>query len=207
MKRKRSDENSARRPSGAAVQRPELTQTLYRALFREWARTGYQAISLERVAVEAGAGKAAIYRRWSSKLAFAQHAIEAVTLALTQVPPQATLEADIRAYLMHLRRGLRHPLIRRILPDLYAEQARGSELSTLLGPLAEFRRAQGTAWLQRAVERGELSPDADFEFALDLIPSPLYWRMVIRNQRITTAEVSLQAKHLAQALKAISAER
>ncbi|WP_439570025.1 TetR family transcriptional regulator [Roseovarius mucosus] len=64
MERNRSVVKSRRKPSGAAVQRADLTDALYRAFFEEWAERGFAAISLERVAARAGAGKAAIYRRF-----------------------------------------------------------------------------------------------------------------------------------------------
>ena len=72
MKRNRSDEKTRRVPSGAAVPRAELTEALYLAFFEEWAERGFSTLSLERVAARAGAGKAAIYRRFSSRLAFAE---------------------------------------------------------------------------------------------------------------------------------------
>ncbi|UXN75071.1 hypothetical protein N8D56_09185 [Devosia sp. A8/3-2] len=71
MERKSSDQKT-RVPSGAAVQKVELTEALYRAFFREWAEHGFSALSLERVAarrswesrdLSALAGKTAICRR------------------------------------------------------------------------------------------------------------------------------------------------
>lgn len=75
MKRKSIDRKEKRKPSGAAVIRAGLTIALQRALFEEWAQYGYLAVSLERVAARAGAGKAAIYRRWPSKLELVLEAI------------------------------------------------------------------------------------------------------------------------------------
>jgi len=54
MELKSTGDNRKRKPSGAAVVRRELTVGLYRALFEEWAGTGYTGISLERVVVRAG---------------------------------------------------------------------------------------------------------------------------------------------------------
>jgi AcrR family transcriptional regulator len=51
-------------PYGAAVMRPSVTEALTKALFEEWARTGYGALSLETVAKRARVGKAALYGRW-----------------------------------------------------------------------------------------------------------------------------------------------
>ena len=59
MERNRLDEKSKRRPSGAALMRDEVTNSLLRAFLEEWAVHGYAALSLERVAARAGAGKAA----------------------------------------------------------------------------------------------------------------------------------------------------
>jgi len=55
-------------------------------LFKEWARTGYAVISLDRVAVCAGVGKAAIYRKWASKRAFASVVIAGVKIAGSDRP-------------------------------------------------------------------------------------------------------------------------
>lgn len=204
MERKRIVEiKPKRKPSGAAVMRAELTTALHRALFEEWAESGYTGISLEKVAKRAGAGKAAIYRRWSSKLAFASEAIEVVGAALTGVCDQGSLEADLTAYLLQTRRSLRHRLIHRILPDLYAERARSSELAMVLDRLSDLRRQHGNQMLVRAIERGELPVDIDRELALDLIPSPLYWRMVIGNKPITRREIAVQAKALIAGLRTL----
>jgi AcrR family transcriptional regulator len=202
MERKSIDEKKKRQPSGAAVMRADLTDALCRALFEEWAEMGYAAISLERVAARAGAGKAAIYRRWPSKQDFATEAIERLSPKLTGEIDQGTLSADLEAYLLSLRRGLRHRLVRRILPDMYAERARSGELSVALDKLAVFRRQRGMDLLDRAIGRGELRADIDREFALDLIPSPLYWRMIIHGRRVSRGEIRVQVIALLAALRA-----
>ena len=202
MERKRSDETEHRRPSGAAVQKPELTRALYRALFEEWAAHGYAAISLERVALRARAGKAAIYRRWPTKLEFASEAVEAVGIGMTEVGDQGSLAGDVLAQLRALRTVLRHPLVRRILPDLHAERARNGELAPMLDRVAAARRARAEAMLDRAIERGELPAAIDRRLALDLLPSPLYWRLVVIGGRVSDDELRTQTRALLAAFRA-----
>lgn len=202
MERKRLDVTARRKPSGAAVMRSELTDALFRALFEEWARTGYAAISLERVAARAGAGKAAIYRRWPSKRDFASEAIETVGLSLSAFPDHGSLEADIIAFLLATRRTLRHRLARRIIPDLFAERMRSGDLAPVLERLSAARRRRGAAILDRAVARGELRADLDRELALDLIPATLYWRLVILGKPVGKAELHRQAAAILAALRA-----
>ncbi|CAH1672844.1 MULTISPECIES: TetR-like C-terminal domain-containing protein [unclassified Chelatococcus] len=202
MDRKSIDGNYRRKPSGAAVIRPELTAALFRALFEEWARTGYAAISLQRVAARAGAGKAAIYRRWPSKRDFASDAIETVGLHLSDFPDHGSLEADIIAFLVATRRTLRHRLACRILPDLFAERMRSGDLAPVLERLSAARRRRGAELLDRAVARGELRADLDRELALDLIPSALYWRLVILGKPVGKAALHRQAAAILAALRA-----
>lgn len=204
MERNRSDVKKRRPPSGAALQRPAVTMALIRALFEEWASVGYAALSLERVAARAGAGKAAIYRRWSSKYDFVCNAVAATAVDITAFSDEGSLESDILGFLKSLRRVLRHPLVRRILPDLIAECARSDELKPLLESVSIERRRRGAEILERAFSRGELPRSVDIELALDLIPAPLYWRMISTRRHASTAELKLQAKAICAALRASS---
>lgn len=201
MERKSIDHRK-RKPTGAAVIRPELTTALFRALFEELAQTGYAALSLERVAARAGAGKAAIYRRWPSKLEFVCEAIQSVGITVSDFSDHGSLAADIRAYLRTTRLAFRHPLIRRILPDLVAERSRTPEVSMTLDRLAAARRQLGHRMLDRAIARGELQPALDRELALDLLISSLYMRMIVHSKNTTIAEIDRQTIAIEAAIKA-----
>ena len=182
--------------------RPDLTARLFRALFEEWARTGYVGISLERVAACAGVGKAAIYRRWSSKRDFASKAIASIEIALLDSTDHGSLQADARAYLRATCTVLRHPLVRRIIADLVAERLRSGELATVLDRASMARRQFGHGLLDRAITRHELHEKLDRELALDLLFSPLYIRMVIQGKNVTRAELDRQAIAIDAGIKA-----
>lgn len=201
MTRNRSDVKIGRKPSGAAIPRAALTEALYRALFEEWAERGFAAVSLERVAARAGAGKAAIYRRWKSRLEFAGDALEMLGLELAPVADRGGLEADILFFLQRLRAVLRHPLVRRILPDVHAEAARSPEMRAISERVAQARRAQGVVLIERAIARGELSANIDKSLALDLLPAALYWRMIVIGKRVRKEFLVRQASAIAVALQ------
>jgi len=201
MERKSIDHHERRKPSGAAVIRPELTSALYRALFEEWAQTGYTGMSLERVADRAGAGKAAIYRRWPSKLEFACEAIRSVEVMRLGSTDRGSLQADIREYLRATRAVLRHPLVRRIIPDLVAERLRSNELSAMLDGIAAARRQFGHRLLDRAIARNELREDLDRELAIDLLFAPLYSRMIVRGKAFKQVDLDRLVIALDAAIK------
>lgn len=201
MERKGIDVVARRKPRGAAIMRPELTIALYRALFEEWAATGFAAISLERVATRAGAGKAAIYRRWPSKLEFACEAIRSVEVIRSCATDQGCLRADIREYLRATRTVLRHPLVRRIIPDLVAERMRSKELSAMLDDIAEARRQFAHRLLDRAIARNELRACLERDLALDLLFAPLYSRVIVLGKNFTKADLDRLAVALEAAIK------
>ena len=207
MERNRSVQKSGRIPSGAAVQSAELTDALYRAFFAEWAERGFAAISLERVAARAGAGKAAIYRRFSTHHDFAAAAVIALGLKMAMPEDGGSLHADVLAFLTRLRAVLRHPMIRRILPDLHAEAARSPAMRDLNSRVAAARRAQAQVILDRAIKRGELHRAVDRDLALDLLPAPLYWRMVVLGVTPKRDQLAAETVAIVAALKGSARRR
>lgn len=166
--------------AGAAVLQPDVTAAITRAAFRELARTGYAALSMEAVAHRAGVGKAAIYRRWPSKLPMVADLLARVGSPLAEIEDTGSLEGDLRALLARTLRLLRRPLVRRLLPDLHAEMARTPALGDAIrSGIQVDRRTHGRTLLHRAVARGELRPGFDEELALDLVPAVLYWRVIV----------------------------
>ena len=209
MERNRIDDNSfgqgnrQREPSGAAVKRQDVTDALTQAFFEEWARIGYAALSLERVAKRAGVGKAALYRRWSSKHAMAVDLVKKIGLTMTRIPDSGSLEQDLLQLLLSLRRTLRQKLIRRILPDLHAEMARNGELSGEIRATLQYeRRERAKVIIDRAVARGELPKSADYEIANDSLASILYWRIIVTGGNVSRAEIEKIARFIRAGLAA-----
>jgi AcrR family transcriptional regulator len=203
MERKSSD-HKARAPSGAAVQKIELTEALHRAFFLEWAKHGFSALSLERVAARAGAGKAAIYRRWPGKLQFAEDAISALGLKLAAFEDKGSLEGDIKAFHRRLRAVFRHPLVRRILLDIHAEAARSDEMKSISRRVTLTRREEARKVIGRAIERGELPAAINREIALDFLPSSIYWRLMVTKGALSKVELTLHTQGTIAALKALA---
>jgi AcrR family transcriptional regulator len=204
VERNRSDENIlvARRPSGAAVMQSDVTDALTHAFFEEWARVGYAALSLERVAKNAGAGKAALYRRWSSKVVMASDLLSRVGLTLFELPDTGSLQADLLAFLLALRVVLKHRVTQRVTVDLLAEIGREPALEAAIRPFQEARRKRVKTLIDRAIERGEVPKSIDRETAADLMVSALYWRLVVTGGRSTRQHLETLARMTAAAISA-----
>lgn len=169
-----------REPAGAAVLREDVTSAIRGAVFEELAAVGYGRLSIEGVARRAGVGKTAVYRRWNSKLDMVIEVVAEVAGQSLDVPDMGSLRDDLDMILMVASRALRHPLARKIIPDLLAEAARNPDISrTLETALQENQRAIGLRVVGRAIERGELPAGIDPDLAVDLIVGPLYWRVAV----------------------------
>jgi AcrR family transcriptional regulator len=174
---------AGRQPAGAAVLQEDVTEAIAGALFEELAAVGYGRLSIEAVAKRAGVGKTAVYRRWPSKKEMVVALVSQVAVAAIDVPDTGSLRGDVKGYLANASAALTHPLASTIIPDLLAELGRSDELGEAFSiALRDPRRDKAAELLRRAVTRGELAEDTDFELALDFLAGPLYWRLsVIRS--------------------------
>ena len=169
-----------RRVSVGPVLQSEVTDAIQTAFFEELAEVGYGRLSIDAVAKRAGVGKAAIYRRWRSKLDITVALASAVAVAAIDVPDTGSLRGDIRQYLSNASDALTHPLAQHIVPDLLAEATRNPALAdALLDNVRIPRRAKGAILFRRAMERGELPADSDLEMCMDILAGPLYWRLAV----------------------------
>src|ERR1700758_1253837 len=87
----------SRQPAGAAVLRPEKTKAIIAAFFTELADSGYQRLTMDRVAARAGVGKAALYRRWSSKQQMLIDLVDQLATAAVLPPDTGSLRGDLIA--------------------------------------------------------------------------------------------------------------
>ncbi|WAJ45314.1 TetR/AcrR family transcriptional regulator [Mycobacterium sp. Aquia_216] len=169
----------ARVPAGPTLQL-EVTEAIRNAFFEELADVGFGRLSIDAVARRAGVGKAAIYRRWKSKLDMTIALISEVAVGAIDVPDTGTLHGDVREYLNRGREAVTQRLAGKIIPDLLAEGSRNPDLtSALLEGVRDPRRIKAAQLIHRAIKRGELPADTDIGLCLDFLAGPLYWRLIV----------------------------
>lgn len=130
------------------------------------AETGYEGMTIDLVAARAKAGKATLYRRWSSKGELVIDAIGCMKqrhLDETPIPDTGTLRGDLVGMIKpdaidDSERKLR------IMSGLMSMLAHSPELAdAAVASFVEPRAAVNRLLLRRAVDRGEVSPDIDIE--------------------------------------------
>ncbi|MFF4803330.1 TetR/AcrR family transcriptional regulator [Streptomyces sp. NPDC001351] len=177
-----TEQQKKERPAtGGAVLRQRVTDAITEAAFAELAETGYARMSMEAVARRAGVGKAALYRRWSSKQTMIAELIRSkVTHTLPHTPATGDLHSDLRELLATFRSQLAHPLLARIWAGLLAEASHDDALAEgLHTEVTAPRRAAARTILQAAIDRGELPPGLDLDLGTDLLIAPLAFRVLV----------------------------
>ncbi|XTZ18861.1 TetR/AcrR family transcriptional regulator [Micromonospora echinospora] len=182
--------------------RDEITTAIRGAVMHELAAVGYSRMSIEAVARRAGVSKAAVYRRWNSKLDLVLEIVAAVAGQRLLLPDTGGLRSDLEALFLIMSRALRHKLASQIIPDLLAEAARNPQIAqTLQDVLRVNQQAMSDVLIGRAVERGELPATAAAGGAVDLIVGPLYWRLAVARAPFHPAELPQLAAAVESALR------
>ena len=164
-------------PSGHRALRSDVTDGIIESVLDELADVGYGRLSMDGVARRAKAGKAALYRRWSSKQ---EMVLDAVTTISVPALPETSgdLRTDVAALVRGVDEWISDPRMTRVLPDLLAEAVRNTDLAdALTARIGVTRRESGRVVIMAAIDRGEVRPDVDIEYVLDLVAAPVYWRI------------------------------
>lgn len=153
-------------------------QAILEATVRLLARDGYQALSIEAVAAEAGVGRPTIYRRYESKAALVAAALAELTRG---EPPR--LPADPRRAVLTLlgatARAIATPGGMTIIGTLLAQEARDPELVRIFREdVFRPRHAIVRHVLAQAVAAGEIDPSTDIAVVLDVLFGALLARAV-----------------------------
>jgi AcrR family transcriptional regulator len=148
-------------------------------------------LTVEGVAVRSGVAKSTIYRRWRSKEDLALAALlEVIQQEPRPVRHVGSTRSALVAYLGRLIENLNSKLYGRVIRGLISdlgvdlELARGFRERVLARRVAAVREL-----LQRGIERGELRRDLDLEIAVDLLLGPIYYRLLISGEPLTSAFV------------------
>lgn len=133
---------------------------------------GYNGTNMNDIAARAGVGKAAIYRRWSSKAALITDALVywRPDLMTDDVPDTGSLTGDFDAIVERAARNdeelISYDLVLRVAMEAVHDPQLAPALDELM--LLKGRRVV-TAILEQAAARGEVAPDRDWSLIADVM--------------------------------------
>ena len=164
---------SLRRPLGRCRPLdPARDAAILQAALEGLIEDGYDRLSMDQIAARAHAGKGALYRRWPSKAALVVDAIVAWRLSRSpaDIPDTGSLRGDLDASLREMPDFDESDAMFGVLLGLVTAASRDSELADALQVnVLEVPRRAISDVLDRAVARGEISPNRDLGLVADMI--------------------------------------
>jgi AcrR family transcriptional regulator len=139
---------------------------------------GYDATNMDDIAARAGVGKAAIYRRWSSKAALITDTLVywRPDLLTNDAPDTGSLAGDLDALVERVGRNDNDMVTSDLVLRVALEAVRDPELASALDDLMLFRgKRVFSTILAQAAARGEIA--ADLVLAMGLL-------QVVRGQTV-----------------------
>lgn len=163
------------RPRSEASRRAILSTALRLAR-----RDGYESLTMDRIAAEAGVGKQTIYRWWRSKAEVTLDALRDLADEQIESVDTGRMDGDVEELLAQTFATSRtHPGLDRVLCALMGEAQRDPAFAALFREqLIEPRRKVLQAVLERAQQRGELPRSADLALLLDVVFGTMWYRML-----------------------------
>ncbi len=140
--------------------------------------TGYGNLTIDAVAERAGASKATIYRRWSSKSDLVVAAISTVIVPV-DVADQGDFVTEFRSYLIDRFAIYGNESGRRLVAALIGAAPTDLELGEALRTWLAGTRRSTIALLERGRARGDVRTDVDLASIVTLVSAPLLHRGVV----------------------------
>ena len=150
-----------------------------KAALRLVTKKGYQAVSVNQIAREAGVGKMTLYRHWSNKAGLVMESLLFLIGSETDFPESGTAierirhQLDLQAAFFRSSRGT-------LIRSLVAEAQSDSELAIAFRENWLNPRRDGVRrMMQLAIAEGSLRADIDVEVAIDLLYGAFYYRLLL----------------------------
>ncbi|HCT81058.1 MAG TPA: TetR family transcriptional regulator [Micromonosporaceae bacterium] len=150
------------------------------------AARSFAKVTIEAIAAAAGVGKQTIYRWWPSKGALAMDAINDRIGEATDFPDTGDIVIDLTRQMsevVELLNGEIGTIFRGIIAEAQSDPALGT---AILDEIIEPRTRTCEVRLAKAVAGGQLRSDIPTRVMVELLYSPLYYRILFGTDPLTT---------------------
>ncbi|MFE5401466.1 TetR/AcrR family transcriptional regulator [Streptomyces sp. NPDC056580] len=155
-----------------------LERAILDAALEQLSTVGWNGLTMEGVAVGAQTGKAAVYRRWSSKEDLVADALEAGLPPVEEVPDLGSVREDLLALCrrardaMFSRPGFALRAVIHECDPAQVERFHGVIFEGVVEPMIDQLREV----IIRGIRREEVRPDADNGYVFDTVPAMMMYR-------------------------------
>jgi AcrR family transcriptional regulator len=168
-----------------------IDASILSATVDELIERGFKGVSMESIAARAGVAKTTLYRRWSNDLDLTLAAMASIEQTDAE-PPDLSVRDTIVWLADGMRRRWSNPRFAALMRQAMANGSVQPEVFRQARErfLADHLRRMNAA-LQRGVDEGLISADADLDWVRRLITSPIIATAVTFGEPVTTAQLEL----------------
>ncbi|WP_131737304.1 TetR-like C-terminal domain-containing protein [Actinomadura roseirufa] len=138
------------------------------------------SFTMDEAAAAAGVSRASVFRRYATKR---DMLLDALALALDaqvpETPDTGSLEGDLLVIVTQTVAGLESPEFTRATREIFGEAGRDAGVAEVIRTAMRDKRRRDWSIFDRAIERGELSPDADLWLLSDMVVALTVYRALI----------------------------
>jgi AcrR family transcriptional regulator len=171
------------RPGGRAAR---VVDAIMWATITELARTGYEMLRVDDIAVVAKVNKTTIYRRWPTKVDLVAAAIRASGRDLAVMPNTGSVRGDLLAMLAAQAEKYKKTEMR-CLTRVFLGEISSPELARLVRSMRAEYRERWIEILRRGIARGDLPEGTPVEIVTDLISSASSMRLIRNDEPLDPA--------------------
>ncbi len=140
---------------------------------------GFEGLSIEGIAEDAGVGKATVYRWWPNKAALVIEAFLEKVQPELRFPKNASVREAIHQQMRRLIRLMRGEFGNMLAVIIGAGQSQPEMIEAIQKYWVAPRRKEARELVMQAQERGEIRSDLSADTILDILYGPLYFRLLI----------------------------
>ncbi|WP_367136474.1 TetR/AcrR family transcriptional regulator [Saccharothrix sp. HUAS TT1] len=187
------------RPGGRSAR---VRTAVLEAVLVELTERGYLSLTVENVADRAGVHKTTVYRRWGTVDALIADTLDHTREHEWPVPDTGTVEGDLIAIATEVADAFADPARRSVPVAVVAAALQSGRAAEAKARFYAARQAEAARVVTRAVERGELPPQADPVELIRLTCAPLYHRIFVTGEPVDRAIAERSARAALAAARA-----
>lgn len=148
---------------------------------------GVAGVTLDAVARRSGVAKTTIYRHFESGDHLLLEAV-AELIECVEAPDTGTLRGDLAAALAGFTDAVEATGLRRLGVSMLHRSLDDAEFAEMHRAMVDQKRSPVRVILQRAIARGEMSPDTDLDVVVPFVEGPFAMQHLLSNRPIDDAE-------------------